>query len=57
MDSYNGWMNDLKGMGRRLDALCPNQCREKSLAKTKLDEARLWVHELSKTQQGRNDIS
>lgn len=55
MDSYNGWMYDLKRMERRLDALYPDQCREKSLAKTKLDEARLWVHELSKTQQSKKE--
>ena len=51
MDSYNGWINDLKRMERRLDALYPDQCREKSLAKTKLDEARLWVYELSRIER------
>ena len=51
MDSITGLMNDLENEARRLDALFPEPSREKSLAKTKLDEARLWVYELSRIER------
>ncbi len=54
MDSIDGWKRDLERMKDRLDALCPEGSRAKSVVKTKLDEARMWAAEIQLETERKN---